>query len=146
MGLTFSLTSFTCTVPFVGSALIALASGEWFYPIVGMLGFATVFAAPFFLLALFPAALMRLPRAGGWMNNLKVVMGFLELAAAVKFLSNADLVWGWGLSRRSYFWRRGWSAERSLRRMSWGCSGFRMIRRWRVWVRFGRWWRSSSAR
>jgi thiol:disulfide interchange protein len=97
MGLTFSLTSFTCTVPFVGSALIALASGEWFYPIVGMLGFATVFAAPFFLLALFPAALMRLPRAGGWMNNLKVVMGFLELAAAVKFLSNADLVWGWGL-------------------------------------------------
>ncbi|MCS6965344.1 MAG: protein-disulfide reductase DsbD family protein, partial [Candidatus Kapabacteria bacterium] len=103
MGLTFSLTSFTCTVPFVGTALVAIAGGEWFYPLVGMAAFATVFAAPFFLLALFPAALTALPRAGTWMNNIKVVMGFLEIAAAVKFLSNADLVWGWGILSRELF-------------------------------------------
>ncbi|MBI3260723.1 MAG: hypothetical protein HYZ54_14785, partial [Ignavibacteriae bacterium] len=77
MGLTFSLTSFTCTVPFVGSALIAAADGEWFYPIIGMLGFSATFAIPFFLLALFPSRLSKLPKAGGWMNNMKVVMGFL---------------------------------------------------------------------
>ena len=92
MGLTFSLTSFTCTVPFVGSALMAASGGEWFYPIIGMLGFSTVFAAPFFLLALFPSAMSALPKAGGWMNNVKVVMGFLEIAAALKFISNVDLV------------------------------------------------------
>ncbi len=103
MGLTFSLTSFTCTVPFVGTALVAIARGEWFYPLVGMAAFAAVFAAPFVLLAFFPAALSTLPRAGAWMNNLKVVMGFLELAAAVKFLSNADLVWGWGILSRELF-------------------------------------------
>jgi thiol:disulfide interchange protein DsbD len=103
MGLTFSLTSFTCTVPFVGTALVAIAGGKWFYPLVGMSVFAAVFAAPFFLLALFPAALAALPRAGAWMNAIKVVMGFLELAAAVKFLSNADLVWGWGIMPRELF-------------------------------------------
>ncbi len=103
MGLTFSLTSFTCTVPFVGTALVAIARGEWFYPLIGMGVFAAVFAAPFFLLALFPAALTALPRAGAWMNQLKVVMGLLELAAAVKFLSNADLIWGWGILSRELF-------------------------------------------
>lgn len=103
MGLTFSLTSFTCTVPFVGSALIAASGGEWFYPIIGMLGFSTVFAAPFFLLALFPSAMSSLPKAGGWMNNIKVVMGLLEIAAAIKFISNADLVWSWGLMPRELF-------------------------------------------
>ncbi|MCS7176424.1 MAG: protein-disulfide reductase DsbD family protein [Candidatus Kapabacteria bacterium] len=103
MGLTFSLTSFTCTMPFVGTALVAIAAGEWFYPLLGMTAFSAVFAAPFFLLALFPAAIAGLPRAGAWMNNLKVVMGFLELAAAVKFLSNADLVWGWGIITRELF-------------------------------------------
>lgn len=103
MGLTFSLTSFTCTVPFVGTALVAIAGGKWFFPLVGMTAFAAVFAAPFFLLALFPAALSALPRAGAWMNTIKVVMGFLELAAAVKFLSNADLVWGWGILPRELF-------------------------------------------
>jgi thiol:disulfide interchange protein DsbD len=103
MGLTFSITSFTCTVPFVGAALISASSGEWFYPIVGMLGFSSVFALPFFLLALFPAALTRLPKAGGWMNNVKVVMGFLEIAAAMKFVSNADLVWSWGVMSREVF-------------------------------------------
>ncbi len=103
MGLTFSLTSFTCTVPFVGSALISAAGGEWFYPILGMLGFSAVFAAPFFLLALFPSAMNKLPKAGGWMNNVKVVMGFLEIAAAIKFVSNADLVWALGIMPRDLF-------------------------------------------
>lgn len=103
MGFVFSLTTFTCTVPFVGSALIAAASGEWFYPIVGMAGFSLVFAVPFFALAAFPALLQKLPRAGGWMNNIKVVMGFLELAAALKFISNADLVFAWGILPRELF-------------------------------------------
>lgn len=104
MGLTFSLTSFTCTVPFVGTTLISASSGgSWLYPIVGMLGFSVVFAAPFFLLALFPKFLNKLPKAGGWMNNLKVVMGFLEIAAAIKFISNADLVWDWQFITRDLF-------------------------------------------
>jgi thiol:disulfide interchange protein DsbD len=103
MSLTFSLTSFTCTVPFVGSALISASGGEWFYPILGMLAFSAVFAAPFFLLALFPSFLKKMPKAGGWMNNVKVVMGFLEIAAAMKFLSNADLVWAWGILPKDLF-------------------------------------------
>lgn len=103
MGLTFSLTSFTCTVPFVGSALIAASTGEWFYPIIGMLGFSVVFAAPFFLLSLFPSFLKKMPKSGGWMNNIKVVMGFLEIAFALKFISNADLVWGLGILPKDIF-------------------------------------------
>jgi thiol:disulfide interchange protein DsbD len=103
MGLVFSLTSFTCTVPFVGSSLISVSSGDWFYPILGMLGFSTVFAAPFFLLALFPTFLNKLPKAGGWMNNIKVVMGFIEIAAAIKFLSNADLYWFFEIISRDLF-------------------------------------------
>ncbi len=103
MGLTFSITSFTCTVPFVGAALVSAAGGEWFHPIIGMLGFSSVFALPFFLLALFPSALQKLPKAGGWMNNVKVVMGFLEIAAALKFVSNSDLVWNWGILSRELF-------------------------------------------
>lgn len=103
MGLVFSLTSFTCTVPFVGSSLISVSSGDWFYPILGMLGFSTVFAAPFFLLALFPTFLNKVPKAGGWMNNIKVVMGFIEIAAAIKFLSNADLYWFFELISRDLF-------------------------------------------
>ncbi len=103
MGLTFSLTSFTCTVPFVGTSLVAASAGEWFAPIIGMLGFSAVFAAPFFLLALFPSFMQKLPKSGGWMNNVKVVMGFLEIAAAVKFISNADLVWKWGILPKEVF-------------------------------------------
>lgn len=103
MALTFSITSFTCTVPFVGSTLVAASGGEWFYPILGMLGFSGVFAAPFFLLALFPAAMKKLPKSGGWLNNVKVVMGFVEIAAAMKFLSNADLVWNWGIMPKELF-------------------------------------------
>lgn len=103
MGLVFSLTSFTCTVPFVGSSLISVSSGEWFYPILGMLGFSAVFAAPFFLLALFPSFMTKLPKSGGWMNNVKVVMGFIEIAAAIKFFSNADLYWSLELIPKDVF-------------------------------------------
>lgn len=103
MGLVFSLTSFTCTVPFVGSSLISVSSGEWFYPILGMLGFSTVFATPFFLLALFPSFMTKMPKAGGWMNNVKVVMGFIEIAAAIKFFSNADLYWSYELITKDLF-------------------------------------------
>lgn len=99
MGLTFSLASFSCTGPLVAAALVSAASGEWFYPIISMLGFSSVLAAPFFLLALFPTALSSLPRAGGWMNNIKVVLGFLVIAATLKFLNNAFFDWGIGLSR-----------------------------------------------
>ncbi len=98
MGLTFTLTSFTCTSPFIGTLLVSTAQGDWKMPLLGMLVFSTVFALPFFLLATVPKLLSSLPRSGGWLNSVKVVMGFLEIAAAMKFLSNVDLVWGAGLS------------------------------------------------
>ena len=97
MALTFTLTSFTCTVQFVGLLLVAAANGQWFWPALGMLVFSTAFALPFFFLALFPQYLARMPKSGGWLNSVKVVMGFLELAAAFKFFSNTDLVWGWNI-------------------------------------------------
>ncbi|MDQ3800678.1 MAG: thioredoxin family protein, partial [Acidobacteriota bacterium] len=100
MGLTFTLTSFTCTSPFVGTILVSASQGSWQMPLVGMLAFSTVFALPFFVLALVPQWVSQLPRAGGWMNAIKVSMGFLEVAAAMKFLSNVDLVWGWGIFTR----------------------------------------------
>src|SRR5262249_53758827 len=86
MGVTFTLTSFTCTTAFVGTVLIYATRGDWFWAVIGMLGFATAFALPFFLFALFPRWLQSLPKSGGWLNSVKVVMGFLELAAAFKFL------------------------------------------------------------
>jgi thiol:disulfide interchange protein len=100
MGLTFTLTSFTCTSPFVGTILVAASQGDWQMPLLGMLAFATVFAIPFFILALVPQWASQLPRAGGWMNSIKVSMGFLEVAAAMKFISNVDLVWKWGVFTR----------------------------------------------
>ncbi len=103
MGLTFTLTSFTCTVPFVGTVMVAAAKGEIWWSIVGMLAFSTVFALPFFLLALFPSWLKSMPKSGGWLNSVKVVMGFLEFAAAMKFLSNVDLIWGLGILSRDLF-------------------------------------------
>ncbi len=101
MGLTFSLTSFTCTAPFVGTLLVLASQGNWRWPLVGMTGFSFVFALPFFLLALVPQLMTQMPRAGGWMNSVKVVMGFLEIAAAMKFLSNADLIWHWNVFTRT---------------------------------------------
>ena len=102
MGLTFTLTSFTCTSPFVGTILVSASNGDWQMPLVGMLAFSTVFALPFFVLALLPQYVSSLPRAGGWMNSIKVAMGFLEVAAAMKFISNVDLIWRWGIFTRSF--------------------------------------------
>jgi thiol:disulfide interchange protein len=99
--LTSTTVFFTCTVAFVGLVLVAAASGEWFWPTVGMLAFSSAFALPFFLLAMFPQAARRLQgKAGGWLTATRVTLGFMELAAATKFLSNADLVWAWGVVTR----------------------------------------------
>ena len=88
MSLTFTLTSFTCTVQFVGLLLVAASQGHYLWPLIGMVTYSTAFALPFFLLALFPQKLAQLPKSGGWLNSVKVVMGFLEIAAAFKFISN----------------------------------------------------------
>jgi thiol:disulfide interchange protein DsbD len=101
MGLTFTLTSFTCTAPFVGTLLVMAARGNWLWPLGGLLVFSGVFALPFFLLALMPSAVAKLPRAGSWLQSVKVMMGFVELATAMKFLSNADLVLRWGVFTRT---------------------------------------------
>jgi len=93
MALTFTLTSFTCTVQFIGLLLVAASQGSYLWPIIGMLIFSFAFSLPFFFLALFPQYLSRLPKSGQWMNAIKVTMGFLELGAAMKFFSNVDLVW-----------------------------------------------------
>jgi len=96
MAFTFTLTSFTCTVQFVGLLLVAASQGQWFWSLIGMIVFSTAFATPFFFLALFPQYLAKMPQSGGWLNSVKVVMGFLEMAAAFKFFSNTDMVWNWG--------------------------------------------------
>jgi len=97
MALTFTLASFTCTVQFVGLLLVAASQGQWFWPMIGMIVFSTAFALPFFFLAMFPQYLSKLPKSGGWLNAVKVVMGFLVFAVAFKFLGNVDLVWGLGI-------------------------------------------------
>lgn len=97
MGVLFTLTSFTCTAPFIGTLLVAASQGEWQRPIVGMLAYAIVFALPFIVLATVPRWINQLPRSGIWLNRIKVVMGFVELAAVAKFISNADLVWHWNI-------------------------------------------------
>lgn len=100
MGATFTLTSVTCTAPFVGTLLVLAAQGAWFTPIVGMLVYSTAFAIPFVLLAIAPRYVARLPRSGEWIRTLRVLIGLLEIAAAIKFLSNADLVLGWRIFTR----------------------------------------------
>jgi len=100
MGATFALTSFTCTAPFVGTLLVSITQGSVWWPVAGLLIFSSVFALPFLVLALVPAALGALPRGGDWMVTLKGTLAFVELAAAVKFISNADLVEGWGVVTR----------------------------------------------
>jgi thiol:disulfide interchange protein len=101
MGATFALTSFTCTAPFVGTLLVSATQGNWKWPALGLLMFSAVFALPFLILALVPEALGRLPRSGEWMVTMKGALAFLELAAAMKFLSNVDLVEGWGIFTRN---------------------------------------------
>ena len=102
MAMTISAVSFSCTAPFVGAVFAATVGGEWFYPIIGMIGFSAAFASPFVLFALFPKWLESLPKSGAWMNIVKVLLGFIEIAAAIKFLSNVDLVMGWGLISRPF--------------------------------------------
>ena len=100
MGATFAVTTFTCTAPFVGTLLVLASQGQWQQPVVGLLLFSTTFAVPFFFLALAPTVLAKLPRSGGWLNSVKIVIGLVELGAALKFVSNADLVLGWGIFSR----------------------------------------------
>lgn len=121
MGLTFTLTSFTCTSPFIGTILVSTSQGDLKMPLLGMAAFATVFALPFFVLALVPKFLHSLPRSGGWLNSVKVVMGFLEIAAAMKFVSNVDLVWGsLGDGTVNY----GWIFSREIVLAIWVLIGF----------------------
>jgi thiol:disulfide interchange protein DsbD len=103
MGLTFSLASFACVGPFVGTLLAASVSGGKTRPLIGMVTFATGLALPFFLLAVFPSYLKRMPRSGGWMARVKVVMGFIILAASLKYLSSLDQVLQLGFLTRERF-------------------------------------------
>ena len=101
MGAAFTLTSVTCTAPFVGTLLVLASQGSWTTPIAGMLVYSTAFALPFFILAAAPGLVSHLPRAGEWMKTLRVLIGLLEIGAAIKFVSNADLVLGWGIFTRN---------------------------------------------
>jgi thiol:disulfide interchange protein DsbD len=92
MGLTFTLTSFACIGPIVGPLLVASVQTSGMEPVMGMASFATGLAAPFFLLALFPSYLQKLPKSGGWLMRVKVVLGFVVLAISIKYLSSADQV------------------------------------------------------
>ena len=105
MALTLAIVSFSCTGPILGSLLAGslTAEGGAMQLTVGMLGFGVALGLPFALFALFPNSLKALPKSGGWMTNVKIVLGFLELALALKFLSNADLVAHWGLLKREVF-------------------------------------------
>ena len=103
MGLTFALSSFACVGPFVGTLLAASVGGGHWRPAVGMVVFAAGLALPFFLLALFPSYLKRMPRSGGWLARVKVVMGFVILAASLKYLSSLDQVLQWGFLTRERF-------------------------------------------
>lgn len=103
MGLTFTLAAFACVGPFMGTLLAASVTGGRLQPALGMLAFSAALSSPFFLLAIFPSWLKKLPKSGGWMSRLKVVLGFVILAAMLKYLSNVDLVLGWGLLTRERF-------------------------------------------
>ncbi|WP_017731104.1 protein-disulfide reductase DsbD family protein [Nafulsella turpanensis] len=103
MAFTLVLVGFSCTGPIVGSILIGAATGEALKPVIGMLGFSIAFAIPFTLFAIFPGWLSSLPKSGGWLNSIKVVLGFLELALALKFLSVADQVYHWGILDREVY-------------------------------------------
>lgn len=103
MALTLVLVSFSCTGPIVGAVLIQSTTGAVWTPVLTMLAFSVAFALPFTLLALFPSMLDRLPRSGGWLNSVKVVLGFIELALALKFLSVADQTYHWGILDREVY-------------------------------------------
>ena len=103
MALTLVLVSFACTGPIVGTVLIKSTSGEFWAPIVTMFAFAVAFALPFAIFAFFPNLLQRLPKSGGWLNSVKVVLGFIEIALGFKFLSVADQTYHWGLLDREVY-------------------------------------------
>ena len=103
MALTLALVSFSCTGPIIGNLIVLASKGSYFGPLVGMFGFSVALALPFTLFALFPSWIGGLGKAGGWLNSVKVTLGFLELALALKFLSNADLAQGWRLLDRDIF-------------------------------------------
>lgn len=104
MAFTLALVSFSCTGPIIGTLLVEAASmGNLTGPAIGMAGFAIALALPFTLFAIFPSWLKEMPRSGGWLNSVKVVLGFLELALSLKFLSVADLAYGWGILDREIF-------------------------------------------
>ncbi len=104
MAFTLALVSFSCTGPIIGTLLVeAATSGDIVGPAIGMTGFALALALPFTLFAIFPSWLKEMPKSGGWLNSVKVVLGFLELALSLKFLSVADLAYGWGILDREVF-------------------------------------------
>ncbi|MBD5214495.1 MAG: thiol:disulfide interchange protein [Bacteroidales bacterium] len=104
MAFTLALVSFSCTGPIIGTLLVeAASSGDIAGPAIGMTGFAIALALPFTLFAIFPSWLKEMPKSGGWLNSVKVVLGFIELALSLKFLSVADLAYGWGLVDREVF-------------------------------------------
>ncbi len=103
LALTLVLVSFSCTGPIVGTVLIESTSGEFWTPMITMLAFSIAFALPFTIFALFPSLLDKLPQSGGWLNSVKVVLGFIEVALGFKFLSTADQVYHWGLLNREVY-------------------------------------------
>ncbi|RYF23222.1 MAG: thioredoxin family protein [Flavobacteriales bacterium] len=104
MAASLALVSFSCTGPIIGTLLVQASSkGELLAPAIGMFGFSLALALPFTLSAIFPGFLSSMPKSGGWLNSVKVCLGFLELALALKFLSSADLVWHWGWFDREVF-------------------------------------------
>ena len=104
MAFTLALVSFSCTGPIIGTLLVeAATSGSMIAPALGMFGFALALSIPFSFFAIFPSFLESMPKSGGWLNSVKVVLGFLELALALKFLSVADLAYGWGILDRETF-------------------------------------------
>jgi thiol:disulfide interchange protein DsbD len=103
MAFTLVIVSFSCTGPIIGTLLVEAAGKSLLAPTMGMLGFALALALPFSLFAMFPSVLKKLPKSGGWMNTFKVTLAFLELALALKFLSVADLAYGWHILDREVF-------------------------------------------
>jgi len=103
LALTLVLVSFSCTGPIVGTVLIKSTQGEFWTPMVTMLAFSVAFALPFALLAFFPSILQKLPKSGGWLNSVKVVLGFIEIALGLKFLSTADQTYHWHILDREVY-------------------------------------------
>ena len=103
LALTLVLVSFSCTGPIVGSVLVKSTQGEFWAPMVTMLAFSVAFALPFTVFAFFPSLLKKLPKSGGWLNSVKVVLGFIEIALGLKFLSTADQTYHWGLLDREVY-------------------------------------------